>query len=95
VRGKGLMLGSSFVKDNASKRRGQEVHAGFACACYRRGLLIEIGGHYNQVARFLPLVLAVELAAQGLAIFMDSVHRKMNADYDCPARKQQSGSGAR
>jgi len=43
-------------------------------ACHRRGLLIEIGGHFPNVARFLPpLVLTEELARKGVEIFADAV----------------------
>ena len=36
--------------------------------------LIEIGGHYDNVARFLPpLVLTDELARKGLEVFADAV----------------------
>jgi len=74
VRGKGLMLGVEFVKDKATKEPWAEGARAVRSACHRRGLLIEIGGHYNHVARFMPpLVLTDELAAKGLAIFMDSV----------------------
>jgi diaminobutyrate-2-oxoglutarate transaminase len=74
VRGKGLMLGVEFVKDKATKEPWPEGARQIRSACHRRGLLIEIGGHYNHVARFLPpLVLTDELAAKGLEIFMDSV----------------------
>jgi len=42
--------------------------------CHRHGLLIEIGGHYSNVARFLPpLVLTEELAIKGIEIFEDAV----------------------
>jgi len=42
--------------------------------CHRRGLLIEIGGHYSNVARFLPpLVITEELARKGVEIFADAV----------------------
>jgi len=42
--------------------------------CHRRGLLIEIGGRYFNVVRFLPpLVLTEELAKKGLEIVADSV----------------------
>jgi diaminobutyrate-2-oxoglutarate transaminase len=75
VRGKGLMLGIEFVKDKATKEPWPDGARGVRAACHRRGLLIEIGGHYNNVARFLPpLVLTEELAGKGLAIFTDSVH---------------------
>ncbi len=74
VRGKGLMLGIEFVKDKTTKEPWPEGARGVRSACHRRGLLIEIGGHYNNVARFLPpLVLTDELAQKGLTIFMESV----------------------
>jgi len=74
VRGKGLMLGVEFVKDKATKQAWPEGAQGVRSACHRRGLLVEIGGHYNNVARFLPpLVLTDGLAEKGMAIFMDSV----------------------
>jgi len=74
VRGKGLMLGVELVKDKASKEPAPEAARKVRSECHRRGLLIEIGGHYNNVARFLPpLVLTDELAQKGLAIFADSV----------------------
>jgi diaminobutyrate-2-oxoglutarate transaminase len=42
--------------------------------CFKRGLLIEIGGHYSNVARFLPpLVLTEDLARKGVEIFAESV----------------------
>jgi len=74
VRGKGLMLGVEFVKDKATKQAWPEGAHEVRTACHRRGLMIEIGGHYNNVARFLPpLVLTDDLAEKGLSIFMDSV----------------------
>lgn len=74
VRGKGLMLGVEFVKDRATKEPAPDTVRAVRTACHRRGLLIEIGGHYNNVARFLPpLVLTNDLAERGLAIFADSV----------------------
>jgi diaminobutyrate-2-oxoglutarate transaminase len=74
VRGRGLMLGIEFVKDKATKEPAPEAARSVRSACHRRGLLIEIGGHYNNVARFLPpLVLTDELAQKGLAIFVDAV----------------------
>jgi diaminobutyrate-2-oxoglutarate transaminase len=36
--------------------------------------MIEIGGHYDNVARFLPpLVITEELATKGVEVFVDSV----------------------
>jgi diaminobutyrate-2-oxoglutarate transaminase len=74
ARGKGLMLGVEFVKDKATKEPAPELATRVRTLCHRRGLLIEIGGHYFNVARFLPpLVLTEELARKGLEIFADSV----------------------
>jgi diaminobutyrate-2-oxoglutarate transaminase len=74
VRGKGLMLGIEFVKDKETKEPAPEWARDVRSRCHRRGLLIEIGGHYDNVARFLPpLVLTDELAQKGVEIFIDAV----------------------
>jgi diaminobutyrate-2-oxoglutarate transaminase len=74
ARGKGLMLGVEFVRDRGTKEPAPEWARAVRNACHQRGLLIEIGGHYNNVARFLPpLVLTDQLAEQGIAIFSEAV----------------------
>ena len=74
VRGMGLMLGVEFVKDKGTKEPAPELAAKIRTACHRRGLLIEIGGHYFNVARFLPpLVLTEELAKKGIEVFAEAV----------------------
>ena len=74
VRGKGLMLGVEFVKDKETKEPAPEYAAQMRTLCHQRGLLIEIGGHYFNVARFLPpLILTEELAKKGVEIFADSL----------------------
>ncbi len=74
VRGKGLMFGVEFVQDKTSKEPAPEVAAKVRTGCLRRGLLMEIGGHYSNVARFLPpLVITEALARKGVQIFADSV----------------------
>ena len=68
------MLGVEFVKDKASKQPAPEIAARVRTLCHQRGVLIEIGGHYFNAARFLPpLVVTEELAAKGVEIFSDSV----------------------
>jgi diaminobutyrate-2-oxoglutarate transaminase len=74
ARGKGLMLGVELVKDKATKEPAPELASKVRSLCHERGVLIEIGGHYFNVARFLPpLVLTEELAAKGIEVFADAV----------------------
>ncbi len=74
ARGKGLMLGVEMVMDKDSKEPAPELAAKVRSICHRHGLLIEIGGHYNNVVRFLPpLVLTEELALKGIEIFESAV----------------------
>ncbi len=74
VRGKGLMLGVEFVKNKKTKEPAPDYAAKMRTLCHQRGLLIEIGGHYFNVARFLPpLVITEELAKKGVEIFADSL----------------------
>lgn len=74
VRGKGLMLGIEFVRDRSTKEPAPDLAQKVRTACHRRGLLIEIGGHYDNVARFLPpLVLTEDLARRGVDVFADAV----------------------
>jgi diaminobutyrate-2-oxoglutarate transaminase len=60
IRGRGLMLGAEIIQTN-----GDLDAAGFPAAaprtaariqqeCFRRGLILEVGGRYGSVLRFLP-----------------------------------------
>ncbi|MFC2158192.1 aspartate aminotransferase family protein [Acidobacteriota bacterium] len=74
VRGAGLMLGIEMVTDRDTKQPGEELAQKVRTACLQRGLLIEIGGHYSNVVRFLPpLILTEDLAQRGVDIFIDAV----------------------
>ena len=74
ARGKGLMLGIELVKDKASKKPAPDLAQKVRTSCHQHGLLVEIGGHYSNVVRFLPpLVLTEELAKKGIEIFADSI----------------------
>jgi diaminobutyrate-2-oxoglutarate transaminase len=74
VRGKGLMLGVEFVNDLSSKTPAPSLASKVRNLCHQRGLLIEIGGHYFNVARFLPpLVITETLVQKGLDIFESAV----------------------
>jgi diaminobutyrate-2-oxoglutarate transaminase len=74
ARGKGLMLGVELVNEKETKEPAPELAGQVRTACHRRGLLIEVGGHYNNVARFLPpLILTEALAKEGTALFAEAI----------------------
>lgn len=75
VRGKGLMLGVEFVENKETKKPATEIAAKVREECFIRGLLIELGGHYNNVTRFLPpLIITKELAKIGVEIIEEAVN---------------------
>jgi diaminobutyrate-2-oxoglutarate transaminase len=77
VRGRGLMIGIEFVKDKNIKTPAEEVARDIRKRCYPKGLVVELGGHYNNVIRFLPpLVLTEELADKGVNIFTEAVREQ-------------------
>ena len=79
VRGKGLMLGVEFIEDKETKIPAPELAAEVRKEGFIRGILIEIGGHYNNVARFLPpLIITRELAGIGIEIFKEAVMKVEN-----------------
>jgi len=74
TRGIGLMIGVEFVKDKKTKKPWKELAGNVRLECYKRGLLVEKGGHYGNVIRFLPpLVITKELIATGVDVFNDAV----------------------
>jgi diaminobutyrate-2-oxoglutarate transaminase len=83
TRGKGLMLGVEFVKDKENKKPWSEFAKEVRKACYQRGLIVEIGGHFSNVVRFMPpLVITRELAEAGLDIFTEAVREVESASKD-------------
>ncbi|MHA1977940.1 MAG: aspartate aminotransferase family protein [Candidatus Hodarchaeales archaeon] len=74
IRGKGLMLGIEIVTEKEKKTPSEELASTIRTECFKQGLLIEIGGHYNNVVRLLPpLILTKELATTGLDILIDVI----------------------
>jgi diaminobutyrate-2-oxoglutarate transaminase len=74
VRGRGLMIGIELVRDTHTKEPWRELAGEVRRACCQRGLIIELGGHYGNVARFLPpLVLTRELLLRGVEIFCEAL----------------------
>jgi diaminobutyrate-2-oxoglutarate transaminase len=76
VRGQGLMIGIELVRDRETREPWPELACLLRRACAERGLLFEIGGHFDNVVRFLPpLVISPELLDRGLDIFLDTLGR--------------------
>jgi diaminobutyrate-2-oxoglutarate transaminase len=74
VRGKGLMIGIELVRDEHTKEPWRELADEVRRACVQKGLIIELGGHFGNVARLLPpLVLTRELLLRGVEIFCESL----------------------
>lgn len=70
VRGIGMMFGIEYVKDKRGKEPFPEMAHAVKKLCYENGLLVEIGGYYGNVIRFLPaLVITPKIARNGLYIF--------------------------
>jgi diaminobutyrate-2-oxoglutarate transaminase len=80
VRGRGLMIGIELVKDRDTKEPWPELATEVRVACYQKGLVIELGGHFTNVVRFLPpLVISRGLLMRGLEIFADSLRESEKA----------------
>jgi len=74
VRGRGLLIGVELVLDQETKEPWPELAHTLRRACAERGLIFEIGGHFENVVRFLPpLVISRDLLEQGLRIFVDAL----------------------
>jgi diaminobutyrate-2-oxoglutarate transaminase len=74
VRGRGLFIGVELVRDRETREPWPELAHALRRTSAERGLIFEIGGHFNNVVRFLPpLVITRSLLEQGLQIFLASL----------------------
>ena len=68
-RGLGLMLAIEMVKDKKTKEPAADYAKMVRKYAHQRGVMIEVGGHHNNVARMLPpLVISEELLMKGIEI---------------------------
>jgi diaminobutyrate-2-oxoglutarate transaminase len=73
VRGRGLMIGVELVCDRDTREPSPRLASEIRRACAQKGLIIEVGGHFANVARFLPpLVITRELLLRGLELFLEA-----------------------
>lgn len=77
VRGRGLFFGIEYVHDRITKKPDTEIVKEIRQRCFQKGLIFEIGGHYNNVIRLLPpLVITPGLITRAMDIFGE-VNREM------------------
>jgi len=75
VRGEGLMIGIEFVKDRDTKEPYPEFVKQMRDECLQRGLIFEVGGHFDNVIRFVPpLIITKKIAAAAMGIFRQSLN---------------------
>jgi len=76
VRGRGLMLGVEIVENKETKKPSSKLANEIRKESFKRGVLIEVGGHYDNVVRFLPpLVITKELARKGIELIEGAIER--------------------
>lgn len=74
VRGKGLMLGVEIINKQDNNKPYGELARMIQRECFLRGLIIEVGGRYSGVVRFLPpLIITEEQIDQVAQIFSEAV----------------------
>jgi diaminobutyrate-2-oxoglutarate transaminase len=79
VRGIGLMMAIEMVKDKRSKEPSAEHAQMVRKVGHQRGVMIEVGGHYDNVARMLPpLVITEKYLMKGIHI-LSGVIRNIEA----------------
>jgi diaminobutyrate-2-oxoglutarate transaminase len=86
VRGRGLMIGVEVVDPSGRKDRlGHYPPCGERAAriqeeCFKRGLIIEVGGRRSSVLRFLPpLTITAQETAEVLSVFEQAVAEALAA----------------
>lgn len=68
-----MMFGVEYVKNKKDKTPFPKIASTIRALCYKKGLLVEIGGYYNNVVRFLPpLITTKNLAEQAMIIFTEA-----------------------
>ncbi len=83
VRSEGMIFGVEYVKNRQSKEPSEEIAKKILRQCYENGLIVELGGYYNNVIRFLPpLIITRSMALNGLVIFKkanENIKNKISA----------------
>ena len=69
ARGIGLMIALEIVEDKKTKKPATDLTKQVRKLAHQRGVMIEVGGHHNNVARLLPpLIISEELLMKAVDI---------------------------
>ncbi len=69
ARGIGLMIALEMVEDKTTKKPSADLAKQVRKLAHQRGVMIEVGGHHNNVARLLPpLIISEELMMKAVDI---------------------------
>jgi diaminobutyrate-2-oxoglutarate transaminase len=79
VRGAGLMIGIEYVKDPVSRTPDPDIVKEIRKHCFENGLLFEVGGHYNNVIRFLPPLIINKTIIDNAMVIFENAHRQIIA----------------
>lgn len=72
IRGTGLIIGIEYVKNKRTKAPFPELVSEIRKACFKKGLLFEVGGHFGNVIRFVPsLIINEEIVDNAMKIFSE------------------------
>ena len=75
VRGVGLFIGIEYVKNKSSKIPYPEFVNELKKRCFENGLMFEVGGHFDNVVRFIPtLIITKEIVDNAFRIFEKQNH---------------------
>jgi diaminobutyrate-2-oxoglutarate transaminase len=80
VRGIGLLLGLEYVKNKETKEPFPEIVGKLRQQLYQEGVLVEVGGHYSNVLRFLPPLITTEAMAQQALEIFDRVNSQLERE---------------
>ena len=84
VRGRGLMIGVEMVdpnqpqSSNGSYPANSELASQIQRECFKRGLILEVGGRHGAVVRFLPpLIITEKQVDEVITIFRQAVQASL------------------
>ena len=79
VRGKGLMIGIECVHDRSSRQPNPELVKFIREGCLQKGLLFEVGGHFQNVIRLVPPLIITPTIIDNSVLILSSVVNEVTA----------------